>query len=66
MTIRILKKTCEIVDRDTLTTKAICDMAGDSNDEKPTDTVLTGSSFVEADTGKGFLFNEDDESWHEI
>lgn len=38
---------------------------GTSSDNKPIDGIATGSSFVEVDTGKAFLFNESTSAWVE-
>ena len=39
--------------------KKYIEAAGLSTDSKPTDNIVTGSVFVEVDTGEGYLFNED-------
>lgn len=39
---------------------------GLSTDSKPTTNVITGSAFVEVDTGKAFLFNETASAWVEV
>lgn len=44
--------------------KAYVELAGLSADEKPTDGLVTGSIFVEVDTGKVFFFDEDSD-WTE-
>lgn len=41
------------------------DIRGLSTDNKPTD-VPNGSSFAEINTGKGYLFDETNKTWHEI
>lgn len=38
---------------------------GLSTDSKPTTGIVTGSVFVEVNTGKVFLFNEDSSAWVE-
>lgn len=43
--------------------KLLCKFAGNSSDSKPTDGIVTGSSFLEVDTGITFLFDEDDAAW---
>lgn len=43
----------------------IQDMFGLSGDSKPTTGLATGSSFVEVDTGKAYLFNETSSTWVE-
>ena len=40
--------------------KHYIEAAGLSTDSKPTAGIVTGSVFVEVDTGDGFLFKEDD------
>lgn len=39
---------------------------GLSTDSKPTTGVITGSVFVEVDTGKAYLFNEASSTWVEV
>ena len=41
------------------------ELYGTSSDEKPTEEIVTGSMFVEVDTGKIFLFNEAASAWVE-
>lgn len=41
------------------------ELYGTSSDTKPTAEVVTGSMFVEVDTGKIYLFNEDAGEWVE-
>ena len=41
------------------------EMFGLSTDTKPTSGLITGSLFVEVDTGKVYLFNEDASTWGE-
>lgn len=36
---------------------------GTSSETKPTTGIITGSVFVEVDTGKAFLFNETASAW---
>ena len=43
--------------------KLFCKFAGNSSDSKPTDGIVTGSSFLEVDTGIEFLFDEDVAGW---
>ena len=38
-------------------------IAGNSNDTKPTFNLATGSSFLEADTGDKYVYNEDSGEW---
>lgn len=45
------------------------EFAGNSDDTKPTDSIATGSVFIEVDTGKVYLFNEDADAgseWTEV
>ena len=39
-------------------------MAGNSSDSKPTAGIITGSQFIEADTGKTYLYDEDSGAWN--
>ena len=39
--------------------------AGLSTDQKPDAGLITGSHFVEVNTGKQFLFDEAGQTWHE-
>lgn len=41
------------------------DLRGLSTDSKPT-SVPNGSSFIEIDTGKGYLFDEENKQWIEL
>ena len=47
-------------------TVQMSDLYGLSTDTKPTTGLANGSMFVEVDTGKLFLFNEDTGEWSEI
>jgi hypothetical protein len=38
-------------------------LAGDSTEEKPTRGIMTGSKFIETDTGKTLYFNETTHTW---
>lgn len=38
---------------------------GTSSETKPTTGIITGSVFVEVDTGKAYLFNETTSAWVE-
>lgn len=40
--------------------------AGLSTDTKPTEGLVTGSTFVEVDTGKVYLFDEVTSTWREM
>lgn len=41
-------------------------LAGLSTDSKPTASIATGSSFLEVNTGKIFLFDEVSGTWTEV
>ena len=43
--------------------KSFCDFAGTSSDVKPIGNFITGSRFVEVDTGIVFLYDEASQSW---
>jgi hypothetical protein len=45
--------------------KKYVELYGTSSDSKPTTGIVTGSVFVEVDTGKRYLFNEDATAWEE-
>ena len=40
--------------------------AGLSTDSKPTSGIVTGSVFIEVNTGKVYLFDEASGSWQEV
>ena len=42
------------------------DLRGLSTDEKPTEHIGNGSTFLEMDTGKVFIFDADNKEWHEL
>lgn len=42
------------------------EMAGLSTDNKPTTNLVTGSLFLEVDTGKVYAFDEISGTWNEI
>jgi hypothetical protein len=46
--------------------KKYVELYGTSSDSKPTTGIVMGSVFVEVDTGKVFLFNEDSSAWVEM
>ena len=46
--------------------KIIATLYGNSTDTKPTENFANGSSFVEVDTGKLYLFDEEASSWVEV
>lgn len=37
-----------------------------STDTKPTKDIPNGSALIEIDTGKGYLFDAENEEWHEL
>ena len=41
------------------------ELAGLSTDSKPTEGILTGSVFIEIDTGKAYFFDEESTTWME-
>ena len=43
--------------------KKFCDFAGMSTDTKPTGNFITGSRFVEVDTGIPYLYDEESNTW---
>lgn len=55
-----------IVERTFTENKKYVELYGLSTDTKPTSGIVTGSVFVEVNTGKAFLFNEDSSSWVEV
>lgn len=55
----------QIVRRPTTDGKYYVEAAGLSTDPKPTLTLITGSRFVEVDTGKTYLYDEMGVEWHE-
>lgn len=56
-----------IVDRTFEGGKNYIEAAGLSTDTKPTGTIITGSLFLEADTGKVYVYDETgDGAWTEI
>lgn len=53
------------------TNSRILELYGKSSDIKPIDfidgmQVINGSIFIEIDTGKGFLFDEQNKTWREV
>lgn len=46
--------------------KQMADLYGTSTDSKPTEGYVNGSAFLEVDTSKVYLFNEDYSSWNEV
>lgn len=55
-----------LVERAFTADKKYVELFGLSTDSKPTSGIVTGSVFVEVDTGKVFLFNEDATAWVEV
>ena len=49
----------------TLVRKTMANFFGASTDSKPTTNIVNGSSFMEVDTGKYYLFNEGSSTWVE-
>ena len=45
--------------------KYYIEAAGLSTDVKPTQNIITGSVFIEVDTGKAYFFDEDSATWIE-
>lgn len=37
-----------------------------STDTKPTEGINNGSSLIEIDTGKGYVFDAENKEWHEL
>lgn len=54
-----------IVERAFTPEKNYVELFGLSTDAKPTSGIVTGSVFVEVDTGKAYLFNEAVSAWVE-
>ena len=46
--------------------KLLCKFAGNTSDTKPTAGIVTGSSFLEVDTAKEYLFDEDTQEWFSV
>lgn len=46
--------------------KKVYDVRCNSTDTKPTNKIPNGSTCIEIDTGKGFLFDGDEGKWNEI
>lgn len=44
----------------------MAELFGTSTDTKPTEGYCNGTTFLEVDTGKIYLFNEDTSSWVEV
>ena len=40
-----------------------CEFSGKSTDSKPTEGIMTGSSFLEVDTTDVYFFDEDTSTW---
>ena len=39
---------------------------GLSRDDKPTENIVNGTVFIEIDTGKVYMFDQENEQWKEI
>lgn len=52
----------EVVDNNNLKT---VELRGNSNDDKPTEGIGNGSTFLEVDTGKLYLYDLDSTTWNE-
>lgn len=46
--------------------KAELELRGLSTDEKPTEDVANGTTFIEIDTGKIYMYDLENEEWKEI
>lgn len=46
--------------------KDYVEMAGTSTESKPTEGLVTGSLFLEVDTGVVYAFDETTETWNQI
>lgn len=46
--------------------KRYIEASGLSTDAKPRENIVTGSLFMEVDTGKVYAYDEAGETWHEI
>ena len=55
-----------LVERAFTADKKYVELFGLSTDSKPTTGIITGSTFVEVDTGKVYLFNESSSTWVEV
>lgn len=54
-----------LVEKNFNDSKKYVEIYGTSSESKPTENIVTGSVFVEVNTGKVFLFNEDSSAWVE-
>lgn len=55
-----------LVERAFTAEKKYVELFGLSTDSKPTTGIVTGSVFVEVNTGKCYLFNESSSTWVEV
>lgn len=55
-----------IVERAFTPDKNYIEASGLSTDTKPTEGIITGSLFMEADTGDVFVYDEVGESWAKV
>jgi len=46
--------------------KHYIEAAGLSTDTKPTENIITGSRYIEVNTGKEYRFDEVGGQWHEV
>ena len=46
------------------TVPVLCVFAGKSGDVKPTENVMTGSVFIEVNTGDSYFFEEESSTWY--
>lgn len=54
-----------------ISNRPTAEIYGMSNEVKPTDyiegkKIVNGSVFIEIDTGKGYLFDENSRTWNEV
>lgn len=54
------------INRRTLYGEVYNDVRCLSTDEKPTENIKNGSTLIEMDTGKGYLFDADAGAWRQI
>ena len=54
------------INRRTLYGEVYNDVRCLSTDEKPTENIKNGSTLIEMDTGKGYLFDADSQTWRQI
>jgi len=54
------------INRRTLYGEVYNDVRCLSSDPKPTDGMRNGSTLTEIDTGKTYMYDSDNETWHEV